>query len=355
MASALPQDIARPAFVVTVNGKALPVAVALSIIRVSVDEDAGLPGMFAVELPGGDSGKDTARIDDDTFAIGAPVEIQMGYRDTLTTLISAEITGLEPSFSRGGWPLLVIRGHDRRHRLLRGRKTRSFVQQKDSDIACAMASEVGLTPQVTDSQVVHDYVLQANQTNMEFLLERAARIEYEVVVDGKTLLFRPVQNDQGKVLTLTPNDDLLEFHPRLSTMRQLDTIELRGWSPKDKKAIVARAASGDEVSTMGGSDSGATIAQSAFGEAAVLMSETPVFSQAEADQVARARFNRAVLDLILGDGVCTGRTDLHPGQVIRIDGVGKRFSGNYYVVSASHRYSQHDAYRTHFTVRRNAA
>src|SRR5689334_2811736 len=263
MAAALPHDIARPAFAITVNGQALPVAVALSITRVSVDEDAGLPGMFALELPGGDSSKDTDWIDDDTFANGTPVYFRMGYGDVLTTLISAEITGLEPSFSRGNWPALVVRGHDRRHRLLRGRKTRSFVQQKDSDIASAMASEAGLTPQVTDSQVVHDYVLQANQTNMEFLQERAMRIEYEVVVDGKTLLFRPVQNDQGEVLTLTPNDDLLQFRPRLSTMRQLDTIELRGWSPKDKKAIVARAASGDEVSTMGGSDSGAAIAQSA--------------------------------------------------------------------------------------------
>jgi uncharacterized protein len=57
----------------------------------------------------------------------------------------------------------------------------------------------------------------------------------------------------------------------------------------------------------------------------------------------------------VGEGICTGRTDLHPGRVIKIDGIGTRFSGQYYVTSTSHRYSQRDPYQTHFVARRNAA
>ncbi len=354
-AAALPQDIIRPACAISVDGTPLPVGIALSVSRVHVDADVGVPDMFAIELAGGESEEETAWIDDGIFALGAAVEIKMGYHDSLETIISAEITGLEPAFTRGGRPTLLVRGHDRRHRLLRGRKTRSFVQQKDSDIVTAFASEAGLTAQVTNSQVTHDYVLQANQSNMEFLQQRAARIEYEVVAEGKTLHFRPVQNDQAEVLTLTPEDDLLEFHPRLSTLRQFGELELRGWSPKDKKEIVAKAKGGDEVSTMGGADSGAAIADSAFGATALLLSNMPVFTQGDADQLARAQFNRAVLALISGEGICTGRTDLQPGQVIKIDGIGTRFSGQYYVTATSHRYSQWEAYHTHFVVRRNAA
>jgi len=349
------QDISRPAFAITVDSSPLPVAIALQVGRVSVDEDAGLPSMFVIELAGGDSSGETVWIDDGTFTVGAAVEIKLGYGDALQSLIAGEITGVEPSFTRQRRPMLAVRGHDRRHRLLRGRKTRSFVQQKDSDIAATIASEAGLTAQAEDSQVVHDYVLQPNQTNLEFLQERARRIEYEVVVEDKTLHFRPVQNAQGEVLTLTFDDDLLEFYPRLSTMGQLSEIELRGWSPKDKKEIVATAKGGDEVSTMGGSDSGAAIAQSAFGDAGVLLSDLPVLTQAEADQLVRACFNRAVLDLISGEGVCSGRTDLRPGQVVKIDGIGTRFSGQYYVSATSHRYTPRHAYQTHFAVRRNAS
>lgn len=349
------KDTSRPAFAVTVNGTALPVKVALRVNSIRVDLDATLPGMFTLELAGGEQGDTTAWIDGNLFTIGGTVEIKLGYGDTLQTVTVAEITGLEPMYTRGADPVLTVRGHDRRHRLQRGKKTRSFVQQKDSDIAATIAAEAGLTAQATDSEVVHEYILQANQTDMEFLQERARLIRYELLVEDKTLYFRPVQNDQGELLTITPEDDLLEFYPRLSTLGQISELRVRGWSPKDKKEIEGKAAAGDEVSTMGGQDTGAALAESAFGAAPVLMSTTPVLTQAEADQLARAGFNRAMLGLISGDGVCIGRTDLRPGSVIKIDGIGTRFGGQYYVRSASHHYTPHSAYQTQFVVWRNAS
>jgi phage protein D len=94
-------------------------------------------------------------------------------------------------------PSVIVRGYDRRHRMQRARKTRTFVTQKDSDIASAVAREARLSVEAVDSTVIHDYVIQANQTDLEFLQERARRIQYEVFVTDKTLHFRPVQNDRG--------------------------------------------------------------------------------------------------------------------------------------------------------------
>jgi uncharacterized protein len=351
------QDDSLPAFAVSIDGTELPVEVAVRLHTVRVDQDALLPTMFTLELAaaGASDEDDTEWVDGTLFPIGGTVEIKLGYGDALATVIVGEITGLEPAFIRGSSPTLTVRGYDRRHRLLRGRKTRSFVQQKDSDIAATIASDAGLTADATDTDVVHDYVLQVNQTDMEFLQERARRLEYELAVEDKTLHFRPVQNDQGEVLTVTPGDDLLEFRPRLSTLRQLTEIEVRGWSPKDKKELVGKAKAGDEVSTMGGKDTGAALVESAFGPAPVLVYAVPVLTQAEADQMARAGFNRALLDLVTADGVCNGRTDLRAGTVIKLDGVGTRFSGQYYLKATSHCYSQDYAYQTHFVAWRNAS
>lgn len=350
-----PTEIDRPGFAVSVNGSDLPLEAMLMVSRVCVDEDAQLPGMFSLELAGGGDDDELSWIDGDLFAVGGSVEIKMGYGDSLEKLISGEVTGLEPAFRRNARPQLLVRGYDRRHRLLRGKKTRSFVQQKDSDIASSIASEAGLTADATDSQVTHAYVLQANQTDMEFLQARARLIRYELAVDDKKILFRPVQNDQGEVLTLTLMDDLLEFHPRLSTMGQLTELKVRGWSPADKKELVGQAADGDEVSSMGGQDTGSAIANSAFGAAPGLWTTSPVQTQAEADQLAKAGFNRTLLELIAADGVCVGRSDLHPGTVIKLDGLGQRFSGLYYVRSTSHRYTPRLAYQTYFEVWRNAS
>lgn len=345
-----------PSLRVQVNGSDLPPQAVADLHAASVHEDLEAPGMFTLQLVNWDMHKrQISWSDDGLFAEGNEVAIQMGYVDHLETLIVGEITGLEPEFHAGAMPVLIVRGHDRRHRLLRGRHTRSFTQVKDSDIASQIAGELGLTAQVTDSAVTLDYVLQHNQTNLEFLHERARRIGYEVVVEGKTLYFRPFQHTTSAVVTLDLAGDLIEFYPRLSTLTQVDAVDIRGWSAKDKAAIIGQATSGAEGSQMGGTTSGPAAVARLFGGASAVSVNRPIFSQGEADQIAQGQFRAMALTYICGEGACTGRTDLRAGSVIQLNGLGQRFSGPYYVVSTVHAYLPPRGYRTMFTVRRTAA
>jgi phage protein D len=123
---------------------------------------------------------------------------------------------------------------------------------------------------------------------------------------------------------------------------------------KDKKEIVGKARTDDEVSTMGGRESGGKSTEKAFGEALAVIGSEPVETQAEADQMAKALLNRYSLNYITGDGVCLGRPDLSAGRVIKLDGIDKRFSGRYYVTGAIHHYTAESGYRTRFKARRNA-
>jgi uncharacterized protein len=200
-----------------------------------------------------------------------------------------------------------------------------------------------------------DYVVQANQTNWEFLTERARLIGYEVAVKDRTLFFRPAGNAQTEILTLDMRRDLIEFYPRFSSTGQATEVKVQSWNIKDKKSLIGNSKSGAEVSKMGGQSSGAQIVQRAFGAAADVVIDQPVAAQAEADQIAKARFNELILGLITGEGKCQGNTDLRAGKVIRIDGIGRRFGGQYYVISAIHRNSPEGGYVTEFRVRRNAS
>src|SRR5690606_16917800 len=112
-------------FDVSGNGTPLPPAVALRILSIRVDDDTLLPSMFTIDLgaAGTSADAETSWIDDAVFPIGAAVEIKLGYGDALEPMIAGEITGLEPVFSQGAVPMLTLRGHDQRHRLLRGRQT----------------------------------------------------------------------------------------------------------------------------------------------------------------------------------------------------------------------------------------
>lgn len=348
-------DAPVPAFEIIVNGSTLDVLPAAHVVHVGVEEDTELPGMFSLEIVASDELEDPfVWVDNENlFAVGDAVEVKLGYADALTSMFKGEITGLEPSFNADRLPSLVVRGYDLRHRLARGRHTRSFVKKKDSDIAAQIAHEAGLTPNTTDSDVTHDYLLQADRTDFEFLLERASRINYEVIVDDKTLYFHPVGNDAGEVLTLKADEDLTEFNPRLSSAGQVSDVAVRGWDPKNKQEIVGKAQPSAVSSTMGGKQAGAALSKSAFGVATELLSRMPVAAQAEADQIAVARLNSTSLELITGEAACAGRTDLRPGKVVKIDGVGRRFGGRYYVTAAAHVFTG-DGYSTRFAFRRNA-
>ena len=360
MAQTRPSDRLAPRFQLRIDGTPLPAAAELDLIDLSVLLDVAAPSMFAVRLNNWDEVR--RRItwsDGDLFNLGKEVEVRMGYADDLAPVMMGEITGLEPEFRADDLPQLVVRGHDRRHRLMRGRKTLSFTEVKDSDLAVQLAGDAGLSAQAEDTKVVHEYVLQHDQTDLELLAGRAHRIGFEVVVEGKILHFRPRKNDAGAALTLARDEDLVEFCPRLTTLGQAGEVEVRGWSPKDKKELLGKAASGDLGTKMGGSVSGPAAAERAFGAvgggvAAVAAIPDTALTQAEADQVAAGRLGEMALSYVTGQGVALGRADLKAGIVVQIDGVGERFGGLYYVTSSCHTYSPRRGYRTAFTCRRNA-
>ena len=72
----------------------------------------------------------------------------MGYRDNMKTLFKGEITGLEPEFPKDESPKLTVTGYDRRHRLMGKRKSRTFLNMKDSEIANQIAGDWSLTPKI---------------------------------------------------------------------------------------------------------------------------------------------------------------------------------------------------------------
>lgn len=339
---------------ITLGGRDLTSVHYNDLISVEVQDDVEAPSMATLQLLTWDAAKNQfSWVDDTFFSPGGEISIALGYvGEKLVPVFDGEITGLELELAAGESPTLVVRAYDRRHRLLRGTRTRSFVKLKDSEIAGQIAQDHGLSSQVVDSNVVHDHVLQHSQADLDFLKQRAEAIAYEVVIEGKTLHYRPRGAKNRPVLTLTTDKDLIEFHPRLSTRGQTGAVEVLGWDPSQKKGIVGKAMTGQESSM--GKTPGPKAADNAFGAAMATLVQRPVFTQEEADRIALGQLENMALGYITGDGTCFGRGEIRAGSTLEITGIGKRFSGSYYVGQATHKYSPKDSYRTSVSVRRNA-
>lgn len=345
-----------PEIKILINDAEIPPDLKADILEAVVCQYLEGPASFDISVNiMGPENQQLKWIDDAKLQPGNKVEIKLGYLDQFQSLIVGEITALHPKYTSGESAKVHVQGFDKLHRLRRGRKTRSFVEVKDSQMAEKIASEAGLTPDIEDSAVVFDYVLQNNMSDLDFLMERARRIRYEVRAIGQKLLFRRVANHLGKTVSLEYTKTLKQFCPRLSTMGQVDEIQVRAWNSATKEAVLGVARSGDEDTKMSGTESGPAMALKAFGKNSGSVVDMPLATQAEADQAAHALFNEMALEYITGEGEAVGNIGIQAGTILELKGLGQRFSGNYYLKKAEHRLGPKTGYITRFQAVRNAA
>jgi phage protein D len=316
---------------------------------IEVDTTLYLPDMFTIKI----LDYDLKWINDALFDLGKEVEITVESGSELgghkALLIKGEITALEADFSIGGDTTFLVRGYDKSHRLHRGKKTRTFLNQKDDAIVRTIAGEVGLTPEIDSTTVTYDYVLQNNQTNMEFLQTRAARLGYQVYAAEGKLYFKKGDAKLGDGPTLKLGEDLDSFRPSLAATHQVDKIEIKGWDPKGKTAITAQATPNGSLNQGGMTQTGGDAAASAFGSATEVIVDQPVFTTTEATALATALSNDLNREFVQAEGRCLGNPGVKPGWTITFDNLGDRFNGKYFVTSATHTYNK-GLYETRFTI-----
>ena len=355
-----------PTFQVEVNGSRLAADVSANVEDLSVVTSPNTLDTFHLTIANTyPRMRWTHTPEADLFREGNAVMISFGYVDELEVLFDGEITTVSPSFPSSGVPTLSVDGHTRLHWLQRGKNTRTFQKMTDKQIVAKIAQDNGLEPEIEDPGITYDYVMQPNQTDLEFVRARAARIHYEVFVQAKKLIFRKMKEADEDIYTLVwghtqqglsgPNTfPLIDFTPSMNARNSTPNIQVRAYDPKAKKAIVGSAGTSDQNGTMGGSVKGGDVWSDAFRKPREFVRvSTPVQTQAEADEHAKAIYNNQAINMMTGNGHTIGLPALRSGKVVKLDGLGPRFSGKYYLDQVTHTIGS-GGYTTAFTVKRNA-
>lgn len=342
-----------------IGDKAAPDELMNDIQQLSVEESLHLPAAFTIVVENPYYSNDAPWQYDDYFTLGQTIRIGFQASTTpdqtfsepkMSYLIQGEITGIESHFSAESQAPIVVRGYDTSHRLHRGRHNRSFQDYTDSDIVEEIAAQVGIEiGQLDDSGSPRAYVFQENQTNMEFLRYRAARLGFELFVrDGKLYFRRPTADDR---LSLEWLKDFGSFQVRVTTAEQVSGVEVRGWDYVGKRAIVSMAQSEE------------TLTQTAYGQGSampadfglsneppkVYVVDKPVESAKEADAIAQALFDELGGEFTLADAQAEGNPDIRAGRMVTLTDMGK-YGGEYYITETRHLYYNR-RYTTEFAVR----
>jgi phage protein D/phage baseplate assembly protein gpV len=329
---------------VRIDGALLAPEIRDMVVEVRVRDSLGLPATAVVRLtdPRGE------RVDDRLFEIGKDLEIRAGAIGDRSAepIFKGEIVAFEPEFKQDGIEI-AIRGYDKSHRLKRGKKVRTFQQVSASDIVKKVLGEAGLRSDVTSTDTVYEFFQQSAETDRELIARLARANDFFFHVDGDTGHFEAVNGGSGAPVSLKYTNELLSFRPRVSAVQQVKTVEVRGWSPDDKREVVGSSGSGQVTSGIGVQQKPLT---GAFGSAKVLIADRTVQDSGEANTMATSALNQFSEAYVEAEGTCLGNPAVLAGKKVKIEGVGQKLSGTYVVSASDHVYRGKTGYKTSFTI-----
>jgi uncharacterized protein len=361
----LPTDYYAPAFLVEIEGQELDQESKADVLELKVVMD--LENMTSCQLTVNnwdDRSFDLKYSDKATFDVGNRVHVQVGYAGELRSMLRGQISTLAPRFPESGQPTIDVSVLDGMLKL-RDRKpaegeTRKYVNKADHEIAKAIAQRNGMRPVVTEEGPKHEEVVQKNQDDASFLMERAKRIDFDCYVltdpdSGQdTLNFvRPTDARDARAVRVYEfiwGKSLISFAPVLTLSRQVASVTVRGWDARTKEPISYKATPSDLPGSSGGGTSGPKAAEDTLGAKEEAVVDAPVQSEQEARELAISLLRERAYEFITGKGRAIGIPDLRPGDNVQLSGLGKRFSGQYYVTKVEHTVGN-AGYTTDFDVR----
>ena len=366
-------DYYAPAFRITVENKELKPETLREILEVKVVMDMENMTSFDFVIANPWHYKDPEvefkYSDSQLFDVGNLVRVEMGYVDRMLTMVTGLITKLSPKFPESGPPTIGVSGQDNLVKLRDRKPAKGDIKyhkdKRDWEIAQIVAKRNNMlfnVPATDKDGPVHPVVVQRNQDDATFLMERAKRIDFDcyIVFDPATkkdtLHFAKPSDGRATSKRVTYNfewgKNMTSFTPELTAARQVSQVTVKGWDAKKKELITATATKADLAGKKSAGTSGPEVAETKLNKKEEIVVDWPVQSKEEAKALAVSLLRERAYEFLKATGQVIGLPDMRPGDNVNIKGVGKRFSGQYYVTRVEHTIGN-NGYTTGFTVRRS--
>ena len=353
-----------PSIFIGPTGRSLPEAVADKVHRTVVDSNLHVPDMFEITFDDNDG----TALSASGITIGTLVEVWAGAPGASSSrqLVTGDVTAIEGVFV-DHFNRTVVRGYAKDHRLQRVRRTRTFLNMKDSDIAGQIATQAGLdVGEITETRTAHDHVAQVNQTDWDFLSARAAAIGHEFGVAGGRFYFRKAASTAGAPVDMVYPANLRAFRARVTAGNLGAEAEVRVWDPLAAKVISTTAPVplhdtardgvqsflphtppvptpvNPKIGDLGPAPSGQFVVADrplAIGSAI----------DSTAEEVVKGIAQQVGTTCTEADGEAIGDPHVLAGTVLTVSGVPEPFRGSWVVTAARHVIDR-SGYRTHFDV-----
>lgn len=319
------------------------------IQEIVVDSSMRVPDMASIYLydsPNLDLiGKMPFKVGDDLYVFS-----YFGGK-TKDQIFGGLITSIEPYFDREGRANLLIQGYDRSFLLHRGKYNKTFLDQTDKSIMEQMLKGTKLSLDYDAPDIQHPFIMQVDQTRMEWILMRAEQLGAQVFVRDKTLHFwKASKMDTSSKPKLVWTDNLLSFRARVSAVHQPSSVRSVSWDLVKSQEIVANKS----VPSSRHNPIAKTKNKYSYSDdPEVQIFDIPFESKSAGDALSEGLLWESQNQLVMSEGVAVGNAQIVVGGMVEIamrKDARSDYSGDYQVSSVRHVFRRSGRWETQFTI-----
>lgn len=301
--------------------------------------------------------------DNKSLQPGKKLSIKMGYVGHLLDLLP--IGSIEnvttTGFTQASNPSMTVSGYDECKKILNEKpnsKDKTTNRKlKGSEIIDLIESkynaktDLNLRKTIEATQELAAHVTKNSlNTYGDILANQAQKIGWTYFMTRGNIYYVNPRKKKEPILAFEWGQNLIEFVPQINTSDINRGLRVRSSSPTSNQAIEMEVATGSEDRW---DNDGITASQLAENmERETRDEEIQCSDKKEAEIRAKAMLNQQSDNLVTGNCKIIGTPELEIGQMIKIKGVGKRFSGDYFVTNVTNEISS-SGYLTNFSVRTN--
>jgi len=311
----------------------------IQVISIITSKEVNRIPTACIVIRDGDAAEETFELSNQEFFVpGRQVEIKVGRDRTNNTVFKGIIIKHCIKITESGQSNLVIECKDETVKLTIGRRNRYFEERKDSEIIEEIADSYGISRDVEETSLTHKELVQHHSSDWDLVLSRAEVNGKLVTVDDGNLIVKAPDTNQDPTLSLLYGSTLMEFEANMDARTQWKSVKSSSWDYSNQRLFEADADSADfrEHGNLDGSELADTIDLAQY----ELRHSGQVLEQ-ELQAWSEACLLKSRLAKIRGRAkIRVGFSDLKPGHVVDLQGVGDRFNGKAFVTAVRHEIGQ---------------
>jgi Rhs element Vgr protein len=271
--------------------------------------------------------------DDETFAPGKTIRIEAGYGKDENPIFEGFVVNHSFVVEEGNRAHLHIECRDFAFPATMARQNALFEKKKDSEaIKEILGKYAPLSVSADATAATYNELVQYYVTDWDFVLSRADANGLVVVTDAKKISVKKPGVDASPKLKVIYGVDIIEFKGELSAADRQGDVDAWAWNPKEQKIVKV---SGKKPSlNKQGVSSPDKLAEAVGVEKYSL--QTGLADEHVLQAWADGQRLKAGLARIQGYCKFQGSAKACHGDMLEIDGFGKRFNGTAYIGYVEH-------------------